>query len=288
MRGKTAHTVLVIVAVLAVLLAAAAAFVASGVYNVAATRQHTPPLYHLMYFAMRQSVKAHAAGILAPQLADVARADRGFPLFRAHCVQCHGAPGTPPDAVAFGLLPLPPNLAEVARTWPPAELYWVVANGIKMTAMPAWRYRLSDAEIWDIVAFIKRLPAYSPQEYQALARSLPAPAGAPFTEQSPASAYRAGDARAGQRALNKYLCASCHRIPGVTGADKAVGPPLDNIARRSFIAGTLPNTPDNMALWLQHPQRIKAASAMPELAVTDADARDMAAYLGTLTGEQRF
>ena len=105
-------------------------------------------------------------------------------------------------------------------------------------------------------------------------------------DESAASAYRAtSDASAGQRALKKYLCATCHRIPGVTGADKAVGPPLDNIARRSFIAGTLPNTPDNMALWLQHPQRIKPASAMPELAVTETDARDMAAYLATLTGD---
>src|SRR5215218_4960833 len=142
MRARTAHTLLVIVLVLAILLAAAGAFVASGVYNIAATRQHTPPVYHLIHITMRQSVKTHAAGIVVPELGDVVRSDRGLPLFRAHCVQCHGAPGVPPDSFALGLLPMPPNLVEVARTWQPAELYWVIANGIKMTAMPAWRYRL--------------------------------------------------------------------------------------------------------------------------------------------------
>ena len=109
MRARTAHTLLVVITVLTVLLSAAGAFIASGVYNIAATRQHTPPLYHLIYFAMRQSVKTHAASIVVPELADVVRSDRGFPLFRAHCVQCHGAPGIPPDPVAFGLLPMPPQ-----------------------------------------------------------------------------------------------------------------------------------------------------------------------------------
>lgn len=92
----------------------------------------------------------------------------------------------------------------------------------------------------------------------------------------------AGDAEAGRRALSQYLCATCHRIPGVTGANKHVGPPLDGIGSRKYLAGVLTNTPENMIRWLQGPQQVDPLSAMPDLGVREQDARDMAAYLSTL------
>ena len=268
------------------LLAAAAggAFVYAGIYNVAATEQHTAPVYWLLDYAMRRSVKNFSSDVQVPPLFDEARVRNGFRIYRAKCLQCHGAPGIAPDALASGLTPAPASLVATAREWEAPEIYWVIRNGIKMSGMPAWAYRLSDSEIWDVVAFVRRLPAFSPRGYAEWEMSVPA---APERE-SPAAADAlavsdtAGNAEAGKRAIDQYLCATCHRIPGIVGAAKHVGPPLDGIATRKYIAGVLPNTPENMIRWLRHPRRIDPLSAMPDLNVTDKDARDMAAYLSTL------
>ena len=91
-----------------------------------------------------------------------------------------------------------------------------------------------------------------------------------------------GDVERGRVALRQYACGTCHVIPGVTGADALVGPPLNGIASRRYLAGILPNTPDNMLRWIRHPQQVSPLSAMPDLAVTEGDARDMVAYLYTL------
>ncbi|WP_026596734.1 c-type cytochrome [Methylohalobius crimeensis] len=91
-----------------------------------------------------------------------------------------------------------------------------------------------------------------------------------------------GDPQRGKVALQQYACTGCHVIPGVVGANSLVGPPLDRMAKRVYIAGSLPNTPENMIRWLRHPQEIASLSAMPDLGVNERDARDMAAYLYTL------
>ncbi|WP_139556396.1 c-type cytochrome [Methylotetracoccus oryzae] len=88
-----------------------------------------------------------------------------------------------------------------------------------------------------------------------------------------------GDAVRGVVALQQYSCASCHHIPGIVGATTRVGPSLGGISRRKYIAGVLPNTPDNMLRWLQDPVAIAPRSAMPNLGVSERDARDIAAYL---------
>jgi cytochrome c1 len=61
-----------------------------------------------------------------------------------------------------------------------------------------------------------------------------------------------------------------------------VGPPLKGVASRVIIGGVLPNSPENMVLWLRHPQKVAPLTAMPDLGVTEQDARDIAAYLATL------
>lgn len=96
----------------------------------------------------------------------------------------------------------------------------------------------------------------------------------------------AGDAAAGRQALQQYLCATCHVIGGIPGATRHVGPPLDGIARRQYIAGVLPNTPANLAHWIRKPTEIDPLSAMPDLGVTEKDARDIAAFLYTLEKTQ--
>jgi cytochrome c len=91
-----------------------------------------------------------------------------------------------------------------------------------------------------------------------------------------------GDPGKGMVAIDKYGCGGCHTIPGVAGANATVGPPLTNIASRTVLGGHLTNTPDNMMVWIKHPQQIDPKNVMPDMGVTDQDARDITAYLYTL------
>jgi cytochrome c1 len=75
---------------------------------------------------------------------------------------------------------------------------------------------------------------------------------------------------------------TCHTIPGVREARALVGPPLIQIASRMYLAGHVPNTPANMIAWIRHPRDAEPHTAMPDTGVTEADARDIAAYLYTL------
>lgn len=91
-----------------------------------------------------------------------------------------------------------------------------------------------------------------------------------------------GDARLGRTDIRKYGCNTCHEISGVPGARGLIGPSLDGIGQRYYIAGELPNTPDNLMLWIEHPRQVESHTAMPEMGVTEQDSRDIAAYLYTL------
>lgn len=260
---------------------AGACFVYAGIYNPAATVQHTAPVYWLLNVAMRQAVQRHASEIRVPPLNDRPLLARGGQLYRAHCVQCHGAPGVAPDAFALGMTPLPANLALTAREWnDPAELYWVIRYGIKMSGMPAWEFRLSDADLWAVTGFVNTLPQLSPRDYQAWAATAATAAAAATTASSAAGGV--ADSARGKIALQQYACVSCHVIPGVVAASNPVGPSLAAIGSRKYLAGMLPNTSDNMVRWLRAPQEVAPNTAMPNLGVTQADARDMAAFLETL------
>ena len=90
------------------------------------------------------------------------------------------------------------------------------------------------------------------------------------------------EAKRGRDHIQYYGCGSCHTIPGVPGAHATVGPPLDQMGERSYIAGIMPNSPTDLSLWIQHPQQIHPGTAMPELGVTPQDAKEIAAYLEEL------
>lgn len=91
-----------------------------------------------------------------------------------------------------------------------------------------------------------------------------------------------GDVARGRRALDRFGCGACHVIPGVAGARGLVGPSLAQLALRSYVAGKLSNQPDLLVKWIRFPQQIDPGTAMPDLNVDAASARDMAAYLYTL------
>lgn len=91
-----------------------------------------------------------------------------------------------------------------------------------------------------------------------------------------------GNPSRGPELIRSYGCGTCHTISGVIGANGLVGPPLSGLAQRAYIAGVLPNAPDNLVRWIEDPKKVDSLTAMPVLGVTPADARDIAAYLYTL------
>jgi mono/diheme cytochrome c family protein len=259
------------------------AYIYSGVYDISATKQHTPLIYWALSTARRQSIQAHATEEAPPDLASADLVAPGLPLFERHCLQCHGAPGIAPDEIGLGMMPSPPNFAQMGRDLPAAEIYWAVSNGIKLTGMPAWKHRLSERERWAVVAFLKISPSLSPAEYQEQrARLASARVGESKAQNSEVRWEPDGAAQRGLVTIQQYACPTCHVIPGVRGPDAQVGPPLGGIASQIYVAGALLNTPAHMIEWLRNPQQIKPRSAMPNLGVTEQDARDIAAYLYSL------
>jgi cytochrome c1 len=263
-----------IIALLIIAAGAGALFVWSGIYDISATDQHLAPTYRLLDTAMRRSVKLRAADIAVPELSDPVKLQAGAFLYRQHCLQCHGAPGVAPEPFALGMTPAPVPLVHTARTWSPAEMFWVVKEGIKMTGMPAWKYRMSDEDIWSVVSFLPAMARLTPEQFAKL-QAIPAKQKADSYDGNPS-------AKRGEQAINQYACVTCHEIPGIVGANAPVGPPLAGIASRLMLGGVLPNTPENMVLWLRQPQKVAPLTAMPYLRLTERDARDIAAYLATL------
>jgi cytochrome c len=97
-----------------------------------------------------------------------------------------------------------------------------------------------------------------------------------------AEAMTGGHVAAGQSAVDRVGCSACHQFSSVSGTAGKVGPSLTDIAVRAEIAGRLANTPENMLLWLRHPQQIAPGCGMPDQDLGKRDARDIAAYLYTL------
>jgi mono/diheme cytochrome c family protein len=91
-----------------------------------------------------------------------------------------------------------------------------------------------------------------------------------------------GDPIRGIAVIEQSSCGACHTIPGVRGAHGMAAAPLIFFSRRTFIAGEVPNTPENLVRWVRSPQSIEARTAMPAVGLSDQQARDVAAYLYTL------
>jgi cytochrome c2 len=97
-----------------------------------------------------------------------------------------------------------------------------------------------------------------------------------------ARALTAGDPKKGRVAAERYGCSGCHQLSPVKGAEGKVGPPLTGLAKRAELAGRLPNDPDSLIRWVRFPQEVVPNNGMPDQGVSEADARDIAAYLYAL------
>lgn len=125
----------------------------------------------------------------------------------------------------------------------------------------------------------RRGRAYTVPVLAAALAGVMALSGCQGGEPSARSTVATGNPELGRALIASYGCGSCHTVPGVKGADALVGPPLTHFARRSYVAGQLSNTPENLARWIQNPQQIAPGTAMPDLDVTAEEARNIAAYL---------
>jgi cytochrome c len=115
-----------------------------------------------------------------------------------------------------------------------------------------------------------------------LATALATAAGCAGNRVAQAEQLTGGRASEGRHLIYSYGCGSCHIIPGISEATGTVGPPLRGFASRDYIAGVLVNRAPNLFRWLREPQGVDPGNAMPNLGITDQQARDMAAYLYTL------
>jgi mono/diheme cytochrome c family protein len=159
-------------AMLAIVVAGAFA-VYLGAYDFAADVPHTQPVYWLLEEARERSIEIRSEGIAVPDdLSDPKRVQLGAGHYAEICAGCHLAPGMKRTEIARGLYPRAPELRRVTDLGP-AEAFWVVKHGIKMTGMPAWGVTHSDEQLWDIVAFLQKLPELTPEQYQALVKGAP-------------------------------------------------------------------------------------------------------------------
>ena len=141
-----------------------------GAYNVAADSPHTAIVRDLVGYVRERSVEVRAASIFVPPLGDPRMIAAGASHYEAMCTGCHLAPGMEENEMRPGMNPKPPVLASLGRGDPRGE-FWIIKHGIKMTGMPAWGVTHTDGEIWNIVAFLQKMPSLSPRQYRVLTAS---------------------------------------------------------------------------------------------------------------------
>ncbi|MEO9133208.1 MAG: cytochrome c [Sphingomonas sp.] len=150
----------------------ALATVEFGLYDTAASQPHNKIVSWALHQAFEQSV-ARRAGSRSPPAFTQARVISGFKQYQADCMMCHGGPGVARAAWVKGLEPTPPFLLDSGQRLSPAQLDYILEDGIKMTAMPAWGETRSKDQVWNLVAFLKALPGISPAQFAQLQREFP-------------------------------------------------------------------------------------------------------------------
>ena len=158
---------------LLVLVGAAAVAIYAGLYNIAADVPHTQPVYWLFETIRDRSIAARTRNTIVPNDLDNSnRISRGAGQYAEMCSHCHLAPGMKRTEASRGLYPRAPELRRKTDLTP-AEQFWVVKHGVKMTGMPAWGITHDDELLWDVVAFVRKLPELTPEQYETLVKDAP-------------------------------------------------------------------------------------------------------------------
>lgn len=161
-----------VAAVIGVAILGGGAFAYSGAYDVGADAPHWSITKTLIASVRERSVEHRAHNLKTPDLNDPARILRGAGHYSEMCTGCHLSPAKSDSEIRPGLYPTPPNLSEAAVD--PREAFWTIKHGIKMSGMPAWGTTHDDEAIWDMVAFVRRLPRMSDDEYREIVAAAPA------------------------------------------------------------------------------------------------------------------
>jgi mono/diheme cytochrome c family protein len=160
-----------IVILLFLIVAGAGAVVYSGIYDVGASEPHWAPTRWVLETARLRSIRMHASGIVPPSnLNEENRVVAGTAHFHEDCSVCHAAPGGKAKDLADGMYPQPPSLKTATTHLSPREIFWIIKHGIKMSGMPSWGDH-SDDELWNIVAFIQKLPDMTAKRYADLVKA---------------------------------------------------------------------------------------------------------------------
>jgi mono/diheme cytochrome c family protein len=153
-------------------LGAALVLVYMGVFDVAADTPHSEPVYWLMQKVRQYSIIARVRDAVPNDLGDAKRISSGAGQYAEMCSSCHLAPGMKRTEISRGLYPRAPELRRGSML-SVAEEFWIVKHGIKMTGMPAWGVTHDDEMLWDVVAFLRKMPELTAEEYQALVKNAP-------------------------------------------------------------------------------------------------------------------
>jgi mono/diheme cytochrome c family protein len=162
--------IVIVLSSLLVLILAMAAFVWSGSYDIAADKPHWKLTERAIDVLRDRSIESRAGGTTVPELDDPQRIRRGAEHYAAMCAACHLTPGMRTTELRLGLYPQPPDLSKHG-VHDPAEAFWVIKHGVKLTAMPAWGRSHDDGAIWDMVAFVRQLPKLDEAQFEEMAGS---------------------------------------------------------------------------------------------------------------------
>lgn len=161
--------ILAAIGVLAIIVGIGAiVFFLGGFYSVAGTAEEPAVVTWALTRVRTASIDHHAHDQPPAAFSDAASVQAGAKAFATHgCTGCHGGPGVKWAKFSEGLHPDPPDLKDIVDHRTPAQLFWVVRNGINMTGMPSFALAgVKDDEIWSIVAFLKKLPGVSEADYK--------------------------------------------------------------------------------------------------------------------------
>lgn len=156
----------VVICTVCVLIIAGVGFAFSGLYNISARVPHMAPIFMLLEGVRERSIEHHSKSVELPALDNAELARNGSIHFDETCRKCHGAPGLEPEEFSEGLYPEPPSLETATDELSPAEIFWVIENGLKMTGMPAFGINHEREEIAGMTAFIKKLPELDTAGYR--------------------------------------------------------------------------------------------------------------------------
>jgi mono/diheme cytochrome c family protein len=148
----------------------AGVFVESGVYNIGADDHHTKFVLGIIVQLRNRSIESRSRGIEVREITDQRRLAAGAQRYSELCSGCHLAPGSSKSDMRIGMYPHPPSLAQ-EEVQEPKRAFWIIKHGIKMSAMPSWAKVLDDDAIWEVVAFVRKMPDMSPEAYQQLSKS---------------------------------------------------------------------------------------------------------------------